>query len=170
MSITLPPAARDAALGQVLRAADAEQVWLSSDVYTLTVPGEATGGILSLTDAWVPPGGGPPLHIHENALEVIVVLEGSVTIRIDGRSEIARPGDAGVIPPGVVHGFFNHTTTPARLQFLFTPSGTEQFFREAGAPAEPARPIPVATAEDNERAAEIGRAHGLVPPPAASAA
>lgn len=150
---------------QVLRPSGAERVWLSSDVYTLIVPGETTGGVLSVTDAWVPPGGGPPPHIHVDALEVIVVLDGAVTVELDGNSRIAEPGDAAVIPAGTVHRFLNHTATPAHLQFLFTPSGTEQFFREAGTPVEPARPIPTATDADNARAAAVGLLHGLRPGP-----
>lgn len=150
---------------QIFRLDDAVQVWLSSDVYTITVPGEATGGVLSVTNAWVPPGGGPPPHIHIDALEIIVVLDGAITVELDGRHETATAGDAAVIPPGTVHHFLNHTTTPAHLQFLFTPSGTEAFFREAGTPAEPACPIPIATDEDNAKAAEIGLRFSLHPAP-----
>lgn len=148
---------------QILRPGEAEQVWLSSDVYTITVPGSATGGVLSLTDAWVPPGGGPPPHIHVDALEIIVVLDGAITIELNGHRQTAKPVDAAVIPAGTVHRFLNHTATPAHLQFLFTPSGTEEFFREAGLPAEAAMPIPVATEEANARAAEIGLRYGLQP-------
>ncbi|MFQ8213653.1 cupin domain-containing protein [Klebsiella pneumoniae] len=150
---------------QILRQNDATQVWLSSDVYTITVPGAATGGVISVTDAWVPPGGGPPPHIHVDALEIIVVLDGAITVELDGRHETAAAGDAAVIPPGTVHHFLNHTTTPAHLQFLFTPSGTEEFFREAGTPAKAAYPIPIATGEENARAAEIGLRYSLHPAP-----
>lgn len=148
---------------QVLRPAEAEQVWLSSDIYTITVPGSATGGVLSLTDAWVPPGGGPPPHIHIDALEIIVVLGGAITVELNGRLQTAAPGDAAVITAGTVHRFFNHTATPAHLQFLFTPSGTEEFFSEAGIPAKAAVPIPVASDEDNANAARIGLRYGLQP-------
>ncbi|MCS3494495.1 quercetin dioxygenase-like cupin family protein [Arthrobacter sp. JUb119] len=153
----------DTPKAQILRFAEAEQVWLSSDVYTLTVPGEATGGAISLTDAWVPPGGGPPPHIHVDALEIITVLDGSVTLYLYEEGQEVHTGDVAVIPAGTVHRFYNHTATPAHLQFLFTPSGTEQFFKEAGTKAEPALPIPVATEADNLRAAEVGLRHGLQP-------
>ncbi len=153
----------DTIVAQVLRSAEAEQVWLSSDVYTLTVPGTATGGVLSVTDAWVPPGGGPPPHIHIEALEIILVQDGAVTVHIGERTQVAGPGDAAVIPAGTVHSFRNHTATPSRLQFLFTPSGTEEFFREAGTVVEPGIPIPRATDEENAHAAEIGLRYGLHP-------
>ena len=150
---------------QILRQDEAVQVWLSSDVYTITVPGIATGGMLSVTDAWVPPGGGPPPHIHIDALEVIFVLNGSITVDVDGRNEIVAAGDAAVIPAGTIHHFLNHTATPVHLQLIFTPSGTEEFFREAGTPARPACSIPVATQGENARAAEIGLRYGLHPGP-----
>lgn len=152
-------------IAQVLKPAEAEQVWLSSDLYTITVPGSATGGVLSLTDAWVPPGGGPPPHIHIDALEIIVVLDGAVTVEIGDHEQIALCGDAAVIPAGTVHHFFNHTAAPVHLQFLFTPSGTEEFFREAGSPVTPGVPIPVATDEDLTHDAEIGLRYGLHPAP-----
>lgn len=147
----------------VLRSRESDQVWLSSDVYTIAVPGSATDGTLSVVDAWVPPGGGPPPHIHVDALEVILVQSGEVTVYIGGESEIVGPGDAAVIPVGVVHNFHNHTATPSRIQFLFTPSGTEQFFLDAGVPTRAGVPIPMATAADHRRAAAIGSRYGLRP-------
>jgi hypothetical protein len=34
------------------------------DKYTVLASGEQTGGVYSLTESIVPPGGGPPMHYH----------------------------------------------------------------------------------------------------------
>ncbi|MDJ0395835.1 cupin domain-containing protein [Rhodococcus sp. G-MC3] len=147
----------------VYRAADAPTVWLSSDVYSVTVRGEATGGAFSLTDGWVPPGGGPPPHVHLDATELIYVHTGEVAIVIEDIERTAGPGDTAVITPGTVHWFRNRTAAPARVLFVFTPPGTEEFFIQAGTPASPGVAVPLATDDDNARASEIGLRFGLAP-------
>jgi quercetin dioxygenase-like cupin family protein len=149
---------------KVYPAERAQQVWLSSDVYTILADGEATGQALSLTDGWVPPGGGPPSHIHAVAMEIIYVAAGEITVSIDGQDHVARAGDTAVITPGTAHCFKNTATTPARVMFIFAPAGTEQFFVEAGSAPIPGVPVPVASEADNAEAARIGLKYGLVPP------
>lgn len=150
----------------VKRAGQERRVWLSSDVYTLTVDGSATTGDVSLTDGWIPPGGGPPPHIHRDATEIIYVHSGEITVTIDDTEHDLQAGDSAVIAPKTVHCFKNNTTTPTRLILVFTPAGTEEFFAEAGTPAVPGEPIPIATPDDNRRAADIGLRHGMDPAPA----
>ncbi|OZC91777.1 hypothetical protein CH254_04685 [Rhodococcus sp. 06-412-2C] len=147
----------------VHRVADAPTVWLSSDVYNVTVRGDATSGAVSLTDGWVPPGGGPPPHIHLEATELIYVHTGELVIVIDGIERTAGPGDTAVITPGTVHWFRNRTAVPARVLFVFTPPGTEEFFIQAGTPASAGVAVPQATDDDTARASEIGRRFGLAP-------
>jgi len=48
-----------------LPAGKGRSVWVVGDRYTLKVSGEETGGAFALLEALVPPGGGPPPHIHE---------------------------------------------------------------------------------------------------------
>lgn len=149
----------------VRRGAQQRQVWISSDVYTLSVESVDSDGDVSLTDGWIPPGGGPPPHIHETATELIYVHSGEITVTIDSIEHELSSGDTAVIAPNTVHFFRNTTTTPTRLLFIFTPAGTEQFFAEAGAPAIPGVPVPIATEADNQRAADIGLQYGLTPAP-----
>ncbi|OZD61271.1 hypothetical protein CH272_04550 [Rhodococcus sp. 05-340-1] len=150
-------------MSTVHRVADAPTVWLSSDVYNVTVRGEATSGAVSLTDGWVPPGGGPPPHIHLEATELIYVHTGELAIVIDDIERTAGPGDTAVITPGTVHWFRNRTAVPARVLFVFTPPGTEEFFIQAGTPASAGVAVPRATDDDTARASEIGRRFGLTP-------
>lgn len=152
-------------ISTIQRAEEAPTVWLSSDVYSVTVHGDSTGGEVSLTDGWVPPGGGPPPHRHLHATELIYVHTGTITVMIGDTEYTAVAGDTAVITPDTVHWFQNRTSKPARVLFVFTRAGTEEFFLQAGTPARPATAVPSATAADNASAAEIGARFGLVPPP-----
>src|ERR687893_132779 len=74
--------------------------WGPGDTYRFLVTGEETGGAYFAMEAIVPPGGGPPPHIHRNEDETFYVVEGSCDIRL---------GDTIV---------------------TFTPAGIEHFFEE----------------------------------------
>ena len=104
--------------------------WGPGDLYTFLVTGEETGGAYFAMEALVPPGGGPPPHIHTNEDETFYVLEGDVTFRLGDEQVSAGPGDFVHVPRGTVHNFHNGAQTSARIILTFTPSGIERFFEE----------------------------------------
>ena len=104
--------------------------WGPGDLYTFLVTGEETDGAYFAMEALVPPGGGPPPHIHTREDETFYVLEGDVDFRLGDRRVTAGPGDFVNVPRGAVHNFHNAGTDTARLILTFTPSGIEKFFEE----------------------------------------
>src|SRR5678816_4844138 len=48
------------------------------DVYRFLATGEDTNGQYALWEALVPPGGGPPPHVHSREEEGFYVLEGEI--------------------------------------------------------------------------------------------
>jgi mannose-6-phosphate isomerase-like protein (cupin superfamily) len=99
------------------------------------ITAEDSGGALSMWIENVPPGAGPPLHLHRREHEVFHVLAGRVLFACgEDRSEVA-PGGIVMIPPGVPHAFFNTGTEPCRLMVTITPGGLEGLFREVQAAA-----------------------------------
>ena len=50
------------------------------------------------------PGTGAPLHTH-TVDELIVILDGSLEVKIDGETHIVYKNHTVVIPPGAEHGF-----------------------------------------------------------------
>jgi quercetin dioxygenase-like cupin family protein len=51
-----------------------------------------------------PPGTAAPWHMHPGAQELLHVIEGSLTVEIDGKtSVILNAGEAGIIPADLVH-------------------------------------------------------------------
>lgn len=104
--------------------------WGPGDVYTFLVTGEESDGAYFSMLAIVPPGGGPPPHIHLNEQETFYVLKGMCTFLLEDEVITASPGDFVNIPIGAVHRFRNESSEPVRLILTFTPAGIERFFEE----------------------------------------
>jgi mannose-6-phosphate isomerase-like protein (cupin superfamily) len=64
---------------------------------------------------WVdaPPGVGPRLHRHPY-VEVLIVLEGSVTFTVGDTNHAGTAGQVVVVPPNTPHKFTNTGTGPLR--------------------------------------------------------
>ena len=63
-------------------------------------------------------GAGAPLHTHEDD-ELLVVLEGTLRVRIGDESHDAGADHTVVVPPGVPHGFEAVGSSPARVLVFF---------------------------------------------------
>ncbi|MFE1784324.1 quercetin 2,3-dioxygenase [Streptomyces sp. NPDC059506] len=135
-------------------------VWLNGDVYSVKLDKEESDGRLTVLEASVPPGGGPPIHNHTREEEAFYVLEGELEMYVAGRTLTVRTGDFVFVPRNTMHGFRNKGLHPARQLLLFTPGGFERFFLEAGEPAVPGIPVPPFRPTDNPRAVEVGGRHG----------
>jgi quercetin dioxygenase-like cupin family protein len=127
--------------GNLLRPGEGRSVWVVGDRYTILASGEQTGGAYALVEALVPPGGGPPPHIHRREDEAFYVLEGSLTFQSDGQTLAGTPGAWITLPRGSLHSFRNTGATPARMLILVAPAGLERYFLEVG--TESAEPVPV---------------------------
>ena len=104
--------------------------WGPGDHYTFLVTGEESGGAYFAMEALVPPGGGPPPHIHTREDETFYLLEGQVEFLLGEETLVAGPGDFVNIPRGTVHRFRNTGAETARLVLTFTPAGIERWFEE----------------------------------------
>ena len=111
-------------------AATGRTFWGPGDLYTFLVTGAESGGSYFAMEALVPPGGGPPPHIHRYEDETFYVLEGECTFRLGDETITARPGDFVNVPRGTVHCFQNRGAAPVRMILTFTPAGIEKFFEE----------------------------------------
>ena len=113
------------------------------DLYRFLVTGEETGGAYFAMEAIVPPGGGPPAHIHRREDETFYVVEGECGILLGEDWITARTGDFVDVPRGVVHRFQNQGSEPMRMILTFTPAGLEKFFEETlERRLDPTAPLP----------------------------
>jgi quercetin dioxygenase-like cupin family protein len=104
--------------------------WGPGDHYTFLVTGAESGGAYFAMEALVPPGGGPPPHIHTREDETFYLLEGNVEFLLGEQTVVAGPGDFVNVPRGIVHRFQNTGTETARIILTFTPAGIEHWFEE----------------------------------------
>src|SRR6516225_5973038 len=103
------------------------------DVYRFLATGEETNGKYALWEAIVPPGGGPPLHVHSREEEGFYVLEGEITFTINGERVVATAGMFANMPVGTPHSFKNESGRPAKMLISVAPAGLEEMFFEFGA-------------------------------------
>lgn len=122
---------RSAHAGQVLAAGGGDAVTALGVVITFKTTGaQSAGQFLTLEYTAPPHFSGPPLHWHKVTTEIFYVLEGSLTVTVDGQSTTVGPGGYAFISPGVVHGFANQTDAPARYFLIASPAGLEDYFAE----------------------------------------
>ena len=76
----------------------------------------------------VPPGAGPPPHIHHGEDECFHLVTGSLTVLRGEASLPVAAGDAVHLPRGVKHAFQNESDQFAELLCWVTPANLESFF------------------------------------------
>lgn len=69
------------------------------------------------------PGQHVPVHVHPTQDEFILVQEGELELKLDGKWTKARAGDLVRMPKGVPHGYFNKSDKPCRALFWVSPAG-----------------------------------------------
>src|SRR5438552_6811603 len=107
------------------------------DVYRFLATGEDTIGKYALWEAILPPGGGPPPHVHSREEEGFYVLEGEITLFLGDQRLTASAGMFANMPVGTPHSFKNEGGKPARMLISVAPAGLEQMFFEVGVPVPP---------------------------------
>ena len=75
---------------------------------TILVGGHDTGGRYLHSEMRVRPGGAVSVaHVHPEISERFEVVEGELTMRVDGRERRLGPGDRITVEPGQVHHYRN---------------------------------------------------------------
>jgi quercetin dioxygenase-like cupin family protein len=132
------------------------------DVYRFLAVGEDTGGKYALWEAVVPPGGGPPPHVHSREEEGFYVLEGEITILVGDKRLVAGPGMFANMPVGSLHSFKNETDRPARMLISVAPAGLEKMFFEVGQPVPAgATTAPPPTKAEIEKMLAVAPRYGI---------
>lgn len=74
-----------------------------------------------------------PLHMHEASDELFYVIEGTLTVFINGEIKELQQGSILLVPRGTPHAQGNFTDKVVRTLITLSPSGFEHFFVERAA-------------------------------------
>lgn len=116
--------------------AEGRTIAVVGDVYRFLATGEDTNGKYAQWEAIVPPGGGPPPHVHSREEEAFYILEGEITFQIGAERVVATAGMFANMPVGTPHSFKNESDRPAKMLISVAPAGLEGMFFEVGVPVD----------------------------------
>jgi quercetin dioxygenase-like cupin family protein len=154
MTTTHPPTIRKPNEGR--------RIGVVGDVYRFLATGEDTDGKYATFEAIVPPGSGPPPHIHSREEESFLVLEGEMTFQLGEDRIVAGEGTFLNMPVGSLHCFKNESDKTARLLISIAPAGLEQMFFEVGQPlADDAETAPPPSQADIEKLLKAAPRYGV---------
>lgn len=108
--------------------ANAGQEALAFGRHIIRITADQTGGNLGCFESEVPPGDGPPPHVHEKEEEFFRVIEGRFAFWCNDAKVELTEGGVICVPRGSVHRFQNIGQSMGRLMVVMTPGGFEGFF------------------------------------------
>ena len=107
-------------------------MWLGRTPVEIKLTGDDTEGAFALFEDEPPVGWALPAHRHMNEAETIYIVDGEFEMTIGDEQSTLGPGDVAHVPAGVLHAGRLLSSEPARRVLVFSPSGIEHFFVEAG--------------------------------------
>jgi len=96
------------------------------------VDSEDTGGAFSVNESVECGRPLTGLHRHHAMDEAFYVIDGQLTVVVDGRTHTLGPGSYLFVPRGAVHAQGNPGCTPNKILVTFTPGGFERLLKDRG--------------------------------------
>jgi quercetin dioxygenase-like cupin family protein len=144
----------------VHQSGEGKAYWMLGGLYEVLLPSDETNGACTVMQMTMPPGMGPPPHVHRHVTETVYVVDGTLTYQIDGKKIDGGPGSLFRIPADTLERF--EPKSRVRVVITYEPGGIEKFFAEAGEPAKRREIPPAPTAPpDVDTLTKIGARYGL---------
>jgi quercetin dioxygenase-like cupin family protein len=145
---------------------EGDAYWALGGLFEMKAKGAETGGQITIVEATLRAGQGPPPHKHDSG-EAVYVLSGRIAYNIGDDRHEGGPGSFFYVPAEVWENF--EPIEDSRILMMYIPGGQESFFAEAGEPATSRElPPPDDAPPDVERLAAVAARYGMVlKPPAA---
>jgi len=138
--------------------------WGGVSLATIKATGKETGGHYTLVEVLGAEGEEVSLHVHHREDEAFWVVEGELTFQVGDETIKASPGSFLFGPKDVPHGF-TVDSGPARLLFLLSPAGFEEFIYATSEPARertlPPPPEGPPSEAEMEQLVAVGRQYGI---------
>ncbi|MGI3903142.1 MAG: cupin domain-containing protein [Janthinobacterium lividum] len=139
----------------------AETIAFAGTTVDVLVTGDETRRQFSLLRITNPPGVWTPPHRHLHEEETIYVLSGELQVERAGEARSLSAGDFEVLPRGQAHRLGNAGSEVVEAQVFCTPSGFEQFVREAGEVIQASVPVRAPDAAALERLGSLSSRFGI---------
>ena len=140
---------------------EGEALWAFGTLAILKSTAQSTGGRVAVLDNLAPRGAGSPLHVHHREDEWFYVLEGELTIWVDGETHVAPAGSFVLGPRDIPHTFIV-SSEMARFLLVTEPGDFARFVRALAEPAPgPELPPGPATPPDLELVMKTATEYGL---------
>jgi quercetin dioxygenase-like cupin family protein len=97
----------------------------------LKLLGAETGESVMMFEETSPAGTATTFHRHHDSDEIVYVLDGEVTLKIDDKVTVGGPGTTAFVPRGVAHAWKVTGAETGRILFLYTPAAAGGFFEES---------------------------------------
>ncbi len=98
---------------------------------TIKVAGKATNGAFAIIESTVPPHfPGTPAYIHARATITFYIISGVLAFTLAEETVMVRQGGFVVVPPGLLHKFWNPTAAAATYLTYLSPAGFEEYLTE----------------------------------------
>jgi mannose-6-phosphate isomerase-like protein (cupin superfamily) len=107
---------------------DHETVRVVKGVTRFLVHGREVSDAYAIIEQIIPPGGGPPMHVHRHETEIFFVVEGQFEIVVGDQTVTGPAGASAVCPRDIPHTFRNISDVPARLTVTIIPGHFGEFF------------------------------------------
>lgn len=105
---------------------------LAGVVMKRLVSGAQTSGAFCLFENRSDGKTATPIHVHADDDETVYVLEGQLTVLVNGEARILSTGECAFLRRGIPHQLMNPGDRPARYILIGTPGLFEQFLAEGG--------------------------------------
>ena len=91
------------------------------DKATILKSSSDTGGLYSLGELEVSPGGGNTFHVHSEFEETFTAVKGVLGVALKDKMIFLKPGESFTVPKHTPHHFFNDTNEVIVCQVKFSP-------------------------------------------------
>lgn len=99
------------------------------EIQFLQTSASTNGALLEMESTYKPGSVEPPMHYHPAQTEHFTILDGEMTVRMNGSTRVLKAGDTLVVHPGMHHAMWNHSARPATINWQVRPAlNMEHFF------------------------------------------
>jgi mannose-6-phosphate isomerase-like protein (cupin superfamily) len=114
----------------ISRKGQGKRIMLGPDPWVVRAAGAASDDRFSLVEGVISYLQGPPLHIHHDQDDTMLIVRGTLKFQVGEDVFDASPGDLVSAPKGVPHSFTNVRQEPVHVLNVMTPGGLDRLLED----------------------------------------